>query len=145
MALKERAQIQNTNGHRCQRNHLLLSVPRPTPSPACHKFQHSLNEDRTRKSSSFDLGVRRAVAGVPTRRSLARSPLAATGMAARLGINLQSLAPALRFHLQASSKRTYAYTTRSHRTPPAGVQSQGTHFHCSHAQTRHNAGKRILA
>ena len=56
-----------------------------------------------------------------------RSPPAAAGMAARFSNNLQSLTPALRFHLQASSKRTYAYTTRSHRTPPVGVQSQGTH------------------
>ena len=85
------------------------------------------------------------VAGVPTGRSLIRCPPAATGMAACLSDNLYSLAPALHFHLQASSKRTYAHTTRSHRTPPIGVQSQGTHVHCSHAQTRHNAGKRILA
>ena len=67
------------------------------------------------------------VAGVPTGRSLARGPPAAAGMAARFSNNLQSLAPALRFHLQASSQQTYAYTTQSHRTPPVGVQSQGTH------------------
>ena len=66
------------------------------------------------------------VAGVPTGRSLARGPPAAAGMAARFSNNLQSLAPALRFHLQASSQQTYACTTRSHRTPPVGVQSQGT-------------------
>ena len=69
--------------------------------------------------------VPNCVAGVPTRRSLARRPPAAAGMATRLSDNLQTLAPALRFHLQASSKRTYAYTTRSHRTPLVGVQSQG--------------------
>ena len=82
------------------------------------------------------------VAGVPTGRSLARSPPAATGMVARLNDNLQLLAPVLRFHLQASSKRTHAYTTRSHRTPPVGVQSQGTH---NQQFTRPDAGNRTLA
>ena len=82
------------------------------------------------------------VTGVPIGRSLARRPPAAAGMATRLGDNLQSLAPALHFHLQASSKWTYAYTTRSHRTPPIGVQSQGTH----NSKFIHTvAGNRILA
>ena len=68
--------------------------------------------------------VLKVVAGVPTGRSLARSPPAAAGMVTRFSDDLQSLAPALRFHLQASSTRTHAYTT-SHKTPPVGVQSQG--------------------
>ena len=82
------------------------------------------------------------VAGVLTGRSLARSPPAVAGMAAGLSDNLQSLALALRFHLQASSKRMHAYTTRSHRTPPVGVQSQGTH---NQQFTRPDAGNRTLA
>ena len=84
----------------------------------------------------------RMVAGVPTGRSLARSPPAATGMVARLSDNLQLLAPVLRFYLQASSKRTHAYTTRSHKTPPVGVQSQGTH---NQQFTRPDAGNKTLA
>ena len=44
--------------------------------------------------------------------------------------------------LCASSKRTYAYITRSHRTPPVGVQSQGIH---NDRFTRTVAGNRILA
>ena len=76
------------------------------------------------------------VAGVPTGRSLARCPPAVAGMAARLGSNLKLLTPALRFHLQASSRRTHAYTTRSHRTPPVGVQSQGTHNQRVHTHRR---------
>ena len=82
------------------------------------------------------------VAGVPTGRSLARSPPAPAGMVTRLGDNLRFLAPAIRFHLQASSTRTFAYTTRSHKTPPVGVQSQGTH---NQQFTRSDAGKRDSA
>ena len=88
------------------------------------------------KKSKVNPDDERGVAGVPTGRSLARSPPAAAGMAARFSNNLQSLAPALRFHLQASSKRTYAYTTRSHRTPPVGVQSQGTQHKQAHTYTK---------
>ena len=82
------------------------------------------------------------VAGVPIGRSLARRPLAAAGMAARPGDNLR-LPPAFRFHLQASSAWMYAHTT-GHKTPPVGVQSQGTIVRSSHAQSRHNTGDRIL-
>ena len=82
------------------------------------------------------------VAGVPTGRSLARCPPAVAGMAARLSSNLQLLAPALRFHLRASSRRTHAYTTQSHRTPPVGVQSQGTR---TQQFTRRDAGNKTLA
>ena len=59
------------------------------------------------------------VAGVPTRRSLARRPPIAAGMAAQPGDNLQ-LPPAINFHLQASfDERTRA--PHGHKTPPVKV------------------------
>ena len=81
------------------------------------------------------------VAGVPTGRSLAPRPPAATGMATRPSDNLR-LPPAFRFHLQASSTQTHAHTT-GHKTPPVGVQSQGTHKQVHMHKPNDNAGTRF--
>ena len=62
-------------------------------------------------------------------------------MAARPGDNLR-LPLVFRFHLQASSARTYAHTT-GHKTPPVGVQSQGTHKQVHTHRPNENAGTRF--
>ena len=98
--------------------------------------QRSSEGDQCTKSGDpkIILGKRvmRAFAGVPIGRSLACRPPAAAGMAACPGDNLR-LPPAFRFHLQASFDERMR-TPHSHKTPPAGVQSQGTQVG-SHAQT----------
>ena len=79
------------------------------------------------------------VAGVPTRRSLARSPPAATGMAAISATifrcSLQLCSSTCRIPPHGRTR-----TPHRHKTPPVGVQSQGTIARSSHAQSRHKAG-----
>ena len=75
-------------------------------------------------------------------RSLARSPPAAAGMAAFPSDDLQSLAPASRFHLQASSTRTVAYTTSHTRLPQSGCSHRALNT-SKHTRTQRCRAARI--